>query len=387
LKNDGALWLAKADEFVPFLRTRNEEIEQSRQLPSDIAERFVEAGFYSLLVADAYGGGEVSPPTFFQVVERLAQGDASAAWCVMVGATTGLLSGYMSPDVARDVFASDKKVITAGVFAPRGKAVPEGEGYRVSGEWQWGSGTPNAHWVAGGCMVMDGSKPKVMPNGMPVSRMMLVPQKDIELLDTWHVSGLCGTGSTDFVMKDLYVPESHAISLVDDKPLDRPLYTFPVFALLAAGVSAVALGIGRAAIDELVGFASAKTPQGAVKPLAARQDTQGAIAEAEAKLRSARGWLFDVLSQAWDETNAKGQMTLEHRRDIRNAASFGARTAAEVVTIAYHLGGGTSVYRRSPLQRHFRDVNVATQHMMVGKPIMEQAGRLYLGLKTDISTF
>jgi alkylation response protein AidB-like acyl-CoA dehydrogenase len=174
---------------------------------------------------------------------------------------------------------------------------------------------------------------------------------------------------------------------VEDKPLELPLYTFPVFALLAAGVSAVALGIGRAAIDELVSFASAKTPQGAVKPLAARQDTQGAIAEAEAKLRSARGWLFDVLSQAWEEANAKGQMSLEHRRDIRNAASFGTRTAAEVVATAYHLGGGTSVYRRSPLQRHFRDVNVATQHMMVGRPIMEQAGRLYLGLETDISTF
>lgn len=234
---------------------------------------------------------------------------------------------------------------------------------------------------------MEEGKPKRMSNGMPVSRMMMAPKGDVEMLDTWHVSGLCGTGSTDYAMKDLYIPKSHAISLVEDKPVDRPLYTFPVFALLAAGVSAVSLGIGRAAIDELIGFASEKTPQGALKPLAARQETQGTVAEAEAKLRSARGWLFDVLSQAWETTQATGTMTLEQRRDIRNAASFGARTAAEVVTAAYQLGGGTSVYKKSPLQRHFRDVNVTTQHMMVGRPVMEQAGRLYMGMETDISTF
>ena len=380
-------WIAKADGFVPFLKSRSDDIEQARQLPNDIAERFCDEGFYMLMVPKAYGGTEIDPPTYFQLIERLAQGDASAAWCVMIGSTTGLLSAYMPQDVARDMFAPENRTITAGVFAPKGKAVQEGDGYRVSGQWQWGSGSHNAKWIAGGCMVLEDGKPKRMANGMPVSRMMMAPKKDIEMLDTWHVSGLCGSGSTDFAMKDLYIPESHAISLVEDKPVDRPLYTFPVFALLATGVSAVALGIGRAAIDELISFASEKTPQGAMKPLASRQETQGTIAEAEAKLRSARGWLFDVLSQAWETTQATGTMTLEQRRDIRNAASFGARTAAEVVTAAYHLGGGTSVYKKSPLQRHFRDVHVTTQHMMVGRPVMEQAGRLYMGMETDISTF
>lgn len=380
-------WLTKADDFIPFLKSRSDDIEQARHLPNDIAERFCDEGFYMLMVPKAYGGTEMDPPTYFQLIERLAQGDASAAWCVMIGATTGLLSAYMPPDIARDMFAPENRTITAGVFAPKGKAVQEGDGYRVSGQWQWGSGSHNANWIAGGCMVMEDGKPKRMSNGMPVSRMMMAPKKDIEMLDTWHVSGLCGSGSTDFVMKDLYIPESHAISLVEDKPVDRPLYTFPVFALLATGVSAVALGIGRAAIDELISFASEKTPQGAMKPLASRQETQGTIAEAEAKLRSARGWLFDVLSEAWETTQATGTMTLEQRRDIRNAASFGARTASEVVTSAYHLGGGTSVYKKSPLQRHFRDVHVTTQHMMVGRPVMEQAGRLYMGMETDISTF
>ena len=379
--------LEAAAGFVPTLRERAGEIEKNRSLPQDIADAFAAAGFYSLMVPESLGGHEIDPLTYLKLVRTLATGDASAAWCVMIGATTALSSAYMPKADAEQIFGKGRRTITAGVFAPTGKAVPEGDGFRVSGRWQWGSGSPNAAWVSGGCFVMRDGKPEMSDTGVPISRMMLVPKSDVTLLDTWDVSGLCGTGSTDFEMKDVYVPASRAVAFGYDKPMERPLYLFPIFALLASGISSVALGTARAAIDELVGFASAKTPQGTLKPLTSRPDTQMGVSKAEALVRSATAFMDDAVGAAWDAAQKGDEIPVALRRDMRLSMAHATTAAAEAVDIVYGLGGGTSVYRKSPLQRQFRDVHVATQHMMVAKGVLEQAGRLFLGLETDTRLF
>ena len=383
--SDGLLKAAQG--FVPSLRERSTEIEAARQLPQDIANHFADAGFYSMMVPEVYGGGEIDPPSFLKVIRTLATGDASAAWCVMIGATTGLGSAYMPKADAEEIFGRGQKTITAGVFAPTGKAILEGDSYRINGRWQWGSGSPNASWVSGGCFVMTDGKPEMSATGVPISRMMMVPKDDVTLLDTWDVSGLCGTGSTDFEMKDVLVPKSRGVAFGYDKPMERPLYLFPIFALLASGISNVALGIARSAIDELVSFASAKTPQGTLKPLANRPDTQMAVARAEALVRSATSWMDESVAAACDAAETTGVIDVALRRDMRLSMAHATTVSAEAVDLVYGLGGGTSVYRRSPLQRHFRDVHVATQHMMVAKGVLEQSGRLFLGLETDTTLF
>ncbi len=369
--------------WVPRLRARNDEIERARQLPQDLAESFAESGFYAALVPEAYGGLELEPLRYSELIRTLAEGDAAAAWCVMIGSTTGLSAAYMPESAAREIFTPIDKAITAGVFAPRGQAVPEKDGYRISGRWQWGSGSPNAQWIAGGCAIMRDGKPELMPNRIPLSRMMFVPAAEVELLDTWDVSGLCGSGSTDFAIRDSYVPAERGVSPVADRPLERPLYVFPIFALLGIGVSSVCLGIARAALDELLSFASAKTPEASLKPLAKRQDTQMTVARAEARLQSAQAWLAETIEAAWEMARSQGQIPIELRRNIHLANYHAAESSAAVVDMAYNLGGGTSVYRRSPLQRHFRDVHVATQHMLVGPSRLEMAGQHLLGLKSD----
>ncbi len=379
--------LSAAEGFVPMLRDRANEIEQARQVPQDIAESFAQAGFYSVMVPEVYGGLELDPPTFLKLIRTLARGDSSAAWCTMIGATTGLGSAYMPRADAEEIFGGGKRTITSGVFAPTGKALPEGDHYRVSGRWQWGSGSRNAAWISGGCFVMKDGKPEMSDTGVPISRMMMVPAGEVTLLDTWDVSGLCGTGSTDFEMKDVLVPKARAVAFGYDTPMERPLYVFPLFALLASGIASVSLGIARSAIDELVGFASAKTPQGTLKPLAKRPDTQIGVARAEALVRSAQSWMDDTFSDAWEAAQTKGVISVDQRRDMRLSMAHATTASAQAVDIAYDLGGGTSVYKRSSLQRHFRDVHVATQHMMVAKGVLEQAGRLFLGLETDTRLF
>lgn len=377
--------ITAAQSFQPLLKARANEIETARQLPHDVAQRFADAGFYRLCIPAAYGGAEADPLTLSRVIETLAQADGSAAWCVMIGATTGVCMAYMAPATAREL-CRDPNVIFAGVFAPRGKAVDHGAEYLADGQWQWGSGSPNAQYVMGGCVVVKDGAPVLLPSGVPDSRMLIVPKDQVQLAGNWDTLGLNGTGSQDFAFKSLRVPKAMSVGLLSDKPLERPLYAFPVFGLLALGIASVTLGLARAAIDDLVSFAGAKTPEGHRKPLASRGRTQEDVAEAEALVRSARLFLHDAIGAAWREANESGYIGVAGRRDLRLAATYAARSSVRAVDLMYHLGGGTSVYRTSPLQRIFRDVHVASQHMMIAPPTLELAGRLFLGQDAELST-
>lgn len=378
---------AAAEGFAPEIADRAAEIEANRFLPQDIARRFAEAGLYRLCVPEAYGGFESHPGDLVRVVERLARADGSAAWCVFIGATSGLVAAFLDPSDARSIFG-DPLTITAGVFAPRGKAVraSEGgvEGYRVSGRWQWGSGSRNAQWISGGALILgEDGKPEMAAEGVPQNRMMMFRAEDVTLLDTWDVSGLCGTGSTDFEVKDLFVPASRAVSLISDKPLSRPLYCFPTFGLLGIGIAAVALGLARGSIDTLVELAGGKTPQGSSKPLALRAKAHLDVSEADALTRSAHAFLMEAIGEAWEAAVANGEITVAHRRDIRLATTHAVRSSARAVDLMYTLAGGSSVYRSSALQRQFRDIHVTTQHMMVSDATFELTGRLLLGVPTN----
>ena len=219
--------------------------------------------------------------------------------------------------------------------------------------------------------------------GIPQSRMMIFEADQVHLHDTWDVSGLCGTGSTDFEVTDLFVPASRAVSLVSDKPLPCPLYCFPTFGLLGIGIAAVSLGLARGAIDGLVDLAGGKTPQGSSKPLALRAKAHLDVSEAEALTRSGRAYLMEAIDAAWDAATRNGEITVAHRRDLRLATTHAVRSATKAVDLMYTLAGGSSVYRSSALQRQFRDVHVATQHMMVSDATYELTGRLLLGVPTN----
>jgi alkylation response protein AidB-like acyl-CoA dehydrogenase len=383
-RNDAVDTVAAAQAFGAELRRRADEVEQARRLPRDLSRSFAEAGFYRMCVPEAYGGLELPPGDTMRTIETVAQADGSCAWCVFIGATSGSVLAILAPEAAREIFHRPE-VLLAGVFAPQGRAIPTERGFRVSGRWAWGSGSENADWVMGGCQVLRDGELLRAKSGAPLSRMMIAPKDQIEFFDTWLVSGLCGTGSTDFAMNDLFVPERRAAGLGIDGPLARPLYAFPQFGLLAMGIAAVAMGLARAAIDELVSLAGSKTPQGSSRPLALRPAAQSDVAKAEALLRSARAFYYETIECAWDAARAEGEIGTEQRRNVRLATTHATRASAAAVDLMYELGGGTSVYRRSPLQRIFRDVHVATQHMMVSPATLELTGRLFLGVETDTS--
>jgi alkylation response protein AidB-like acyl-CoA dehydrogenase len=370
-----------AAQFAP----RSAEIEANRKLPGDIARQMGVAGFYRLFVAERSGGLEVPPRLAAEVFEALAEGDAACGWVAFIGATTGLALARMPDATVREVLAPPE-VLIAGVFAASGKAVKVDGGFRVNGRWQWGSGSPNADWIGGGCTLFEDDRPLTNSAGVPRNHMLLFRAADVHSLDTWHSSGLRGTGSTDFAVHDVFVPEGRASGyLVKDLP-DRPLFRFPQFALLAHGVAAVTLGIARSSIREFVRIACEKKRYGASVTLAHHAHAQIEVAQAEARLRSARSFFYEAIETAWSLAVEGRPVSIEMRRDMRLATTHAVQASIQVVDAMYTLAGGSAVYESSPLQRQLRDVHVASQHIMVSSNTLETLGQLLLGIETNTTT-
>jgi alkylation response protein AidB-like acyl-CoA dehydrogenase len=368
------------------LAGRSREIEAQRALPQDVADLLAEAGLYRLLTPQALGGHEAPPASFYLVVEQLARADAASAWCCFISCTAALLSAYLPEAAATALFSHPQRKL-AGVFAPRGKALPAEQGgvhgLRISGRWAWGSGARNADLVSAGCLLMgaDG-QPVLMADGTPRILSVLLERSQVQLADNWDAFGLCGTGSGEFEVKDAFVPLAHSACLLDGPRLQTPLYRFPVFGLLAIAIAAVATGVAREALQHFIDEASAKVPQAGSRPLSARATVQDAVARAEAQLQSARCYLLASVDAAWQAAQQPSELPLALRRDLRLAASHATHTAAELVARLYTLAGGSAVFAASPLQRALRNVQVATQHMMVGDATFELTGRLLLGVPT-----
>jgi len=368
------------------IRERAVHIERDRRLPPELVHALAEAGLFRLCVPRSLGGIEADVATMLGAIEEIAKADGSAGWCVMIGATSGVISAYLPEGTAQEIYGKTPTTVTGGVYAPFGKATAVPGGYQVSGRWPFASGCEHCAWLMGGCVVIEDGKPQLLGNGQPDSRMMLFPAADVEVVDTWTVSGLRGSGSHDIVVADRFVPRERSVSLIADRPrASGPLYVFPVFGLLALGIAGVAVGIARSALDELTQLAAGKQPTGSRRRLAERAFVQMQIAEAEAGLRSARAFLFEAVEEAWSAATADGAISVPQRALLRLAATHATAASAKTVDMMYNTGGGTSVYATSPLQRHFRDIHVVTQHTMIAPPTYELAGRVFLGIDTDTS--
>jgi alkylation response protein AidB-like acyl-CoA dehydrogenase len=358
---------------------RSAEIESLRRLPDDLVHALVSTGLFRAWVPARYGGEESDALSVLDAIEALSFHDGATGWCGMIGATTALTAAYLPPAFAQEIYG-DPNAVTGGFAMPVGRGVPVEGGILVNGRWSWGSGTHHATWIGGGCIV-DGPGPSGRQSGAQGAPFVFFERDQVELLDTWHVAGLKGTGSTDYAVTDAFVPEGRWVHLLRAEPaVDAPLYRLPFIGLLSLGVCMVSLGLARRAQHELVELAGGKRPQGSSKTLAERQVVQAEVARAEAAWRSAHSFVREVVAEATEVG-----VTDEMRRRIRLAATDATWRSAQAVDRMYHAGGGSSIHESHPLQRVFRDVHVATQHGMVAERTYEPVGRMALGLPTDAS--
>ncbi|MGI8460052.1 MAG: acyl-CoA dehydrogenase family protein [Solirubrobacterales bacterium] len=365
-----------ASSLAPLVTGAATDAEAARALSDDVVAALREAGLFRMLAPSAIGGGEVEPGEAYRAIEAISGAHGSAGWCVAVGATAGLIAAFLDESAAAEI-AGSPEAISCGVFAPKGRAVESGGELTVYGRWPLASGVEHANWVGLGCLVES-------QEGPPAYRYAIVPRGEVEVIDTWRALGLRATSSHDVAVEGAVVSLGRTTSLFTDRPrFDGPLYRFPVFGVLALSIAAVCTGIARTALDSMLGLAGEKTPAGSRKKLAERPTTQAAIGEAEASLRAARSLVDEAIGLAWEQASERDEVDVERRLGLRLAATNAARAGAAVTTTVHELAGVSGVYESSPLERAFRDVNVARRHLVVAPGTDELAGRLLLGLDTD----
>ena len=366
--------LIAAQGLTELVRAHADEGEQLRRLPEQVVQALRDAQLMRMSVPAVYGGPEADPITAMACMETLAAADGAAGWCSMIASTTSSLSVFLPREFAQPIFG-DPNVITGGVFAPNGTAADAGDAWRVDGRWMWGSGTEHCQWIVGGAHADDGTQ-----------HVMFFEATDVTIHDTWHTSGLRGTGSNDISVSGAMVPKGRSVMPARaTRHVDSPLAEFPNFTLLAIGVAAVALGIARRAIDELSDLAVGKRPQFSQRTIAQTGTCQTDRAKAEASLGAARAFLFGEVHAAWETVLAGGRVDVATRARIRLAGAHAAQTSAAVVDSMYTMGGGSSVFESSQLQRCLRDVHVATQHIMVAPRLYETLGKHLFGVDIDAS--
>src|SRR5262249_39078357 len=208
-----------ARDLGPLIRAARDEIEANRHLPDSLVDAMANAGLFRMYVPRALGGFEVDPVTFSAVVEEVSRFDGAAGWNLTVGAVYGVLAGFLREDVAREIYCGPTPTVVAGSINPTGRATAVDGGFRVSGRWSLGSGINQANWVTANCVVYDGDQKRVGPDGAPDLRVMFFPAQQCEIRDTWRVSGLRGTGSHDYVVDDVFVPEERSLVAFIARPV------------------------------------------------------------------------------------------------------------------------------------------------------------------------
>lgn len=365
-----------AEDLGSLARENAPAIETDRRLPDDLVRRLRASGLLRAGAPSGVGALEAPPAVTLRCAETVARGDASAGWCVSIAATSSLLGGWLPEAGLVEVFGDPDKV-AAGVWAPRGAARRVDGGYRVSGRWAFCSGITHSDYLFGGCMVEDRG------GGPPTPRVLGIPVEELEVLDTWHTSGLAGTGSHDTVADDVFVPERRSLWLLEPPTSDAPLYRFPIFAFFALSIAAAALGNARGAVEDFKELAAGKVGMGSSRTLAQRPATWMALGEAEASLRAARAFFYAAIDDAWTAAQSPAPVSVESRLALRLAATHAVRASADIARTMYDLGGGSAIYDHSPLQRRFRDAHAATAHFQVNAATWELTGRLLLGQPTE----
>jgi alkylation response protein AidB-like acyl-CoA dehydrogenase len=355
-------------------------------LHDDVTSALTNAGMLRRWVAAEYGGEAASVTSVLQTIEDAARADGAAGWCVMIANTTALTSHRIRADWA-DTIYGDPTACTGGFGMPAGTGKLVDGGLEVTGQWAWGSGTDHCTWIGGGIRVVDQSGESTVTADGAFAPFVFFEPADVKLLDTWHVSGLKGTASTDYAVTKAFVPEGRWANLLSGSPVvDSPLGRFPFFGALGAGVAACLIGLGERAIEEVIALGD-KRSTGSKKGLAKRATLQADLAKAVANVRQARSYLHGTTDAIWERSESGAPVSDDDRVEIRLAATAAAHRSVEAVDLCYHAAGSTAVYTTSPLQRVFRDAHVAITHGMVAPRTMEPLGRYLFGLPTNTSQF
>jgi alkylation response protein AidB-like acyl-CoA dehydrogenase len=367
----------RIDAMAPVLAADVAIGEELRRLPDTTVAAIREAGLLRLKVPAELGGDEAEPDLQFDVFERVAMTNASAAWCLFIYAdSAGAVCAHL-PDagVERVLAGGDVPVVCGGGGLRPGRLDDAPGGYRINGRFRYGSGMHAAEWVIVMGLLTDpvGAASEV--------RVCVVPRDAIEVEDTWHVLGMRATGSNDFAVNDVFVPEEMTYPASLKPRRGGRMFRTGIAGYLGYPVPAVALAIARRALDELTGLASTAT-RGYTRPqlLSSRAAFQNFLGEADQRLKAARALMIadgaDLMAHA-----EKGSANLRAvEASTRAAGAFAVRTASDVLADTVRFAGGSALRQGSVFERAVRDLTTAASHLLVNESAYENHAQFLLGL-------
>jgi len=380
----GAELIERAHALAPLIEGAADRIEADREIPAPVLDALHDARLFRILLPRSCGGEEVEPATFFLVMEQIAMADASVAWCMSQGSGVSMAAAYLDPKVAHELFGGARAVVATGAPSAGAKAIAVDGGYRVTGHWMFASGSKHSHWLGGHSTLCEADgKPRLGPDGRPLEqRTMLFPKSSARMIDVWQVIGLRGTGSDDYEVKDLFVPEAY--SFTRESEADRrehgPLYRFSIFNMFGMGFCAVALGIARTVLDDFIRLVKEKIVYATPMLMRDSSSVQGQVGLAEARLQAARSYVLDSYDELYEHAARGESLTQEQRVAARGVTCYAIHTAREVVDYAYHAAGATAIFEQNPFERRFRDLHTVTQQSQGHFANFEAFGQALLGL-------
>ncbi len=366
--------LESARSIAPQIREAADEIEAARQLPEHVVDLLKSIGAFRLIQPRWLGGHDADPVTQILFIEAIARADASAAWCVMIGCDSGLISRDLAPDVARRLYV-DIDAATCSAAFPLGSARRVEGGYVANGRWPYFSGITHAECVLFVCR-RDG--PDSSDGAAPEIIRFVVPRSDVAILDTWKTTGMCGTGSNDAEVVDLFVPDERCFpprastEEVARDPQRHPIWILPK-------LLGVPLGLIQAAHEEVVELARERVAvRGALRDDALTQST---IGETAARIAACRAYALASSDEAWRDVCETGALSDRNRADVHLAITWVTSECVQIIEQLYSVAGSSALFtERSSLDRRLRDMHAMNQHVVVGAHNYAAAGRVLQGL-------
>lgn len=372
----------------PEVRRHLDAIEQEQRFPAALRAQLHEAGFYRMIIPRSLGGLQVDPLTFLRVVEVLAEAAGSVGWNICNNNIVQLVSLGLPDAGVAEIYPPGHATVMAGTAVQGGgQAVAVPGGYRISGRWNFGSGCQEASWMLGSFQIMENGEPRRDANGAPLYWRGVFPRAETEVVPgSWDVAGLRGTGSFDWTVTDVFLPERRTV-IHAGVPLDNQWsrwpgigYALPTQCWIGPHHCSVLTGIARAGVDALIALAADKTPRGRSFRLCDNPQVQDAVGRADAMLNAGRLYRSAMIAEIWNTIAEGGESTLEQRARCRLASTYAADCARGAMDLAYRHGGSTSFKRASRLAECWRDLHVVGQTVTIAPEWYPIAGRALLGM-------
>ncbi len=379
---DGSL-IEAAREIAPIVRKHSEQTERERRLSRPVLDALRSTGLLRMNTPRSLGGLETDPVTRALVVEEIGRHDSAAAWTLENPLDWAFVCCRLSDEGAEEIYSGGADILIAGQYGRPLNATSTNGGYRISGRAPFVSNCYDADWILSMVVVdEDGSA-----TDEPEMRMVYFPSDQCQIIDTWDVMGMRGTGSNDISVTDVYVPRSRTFPFVPDfEPGSHyrgPLYRLPLAGVAATGIPTPMLGVARRALDEITELARTKTPVGSSGLLKERASAQVKLGRAEAVLRSGRLLLLHTVREAWQRCVEGGTHSMEQKADLLLAMAHAMSSAVEAVELACSIAGTTAFRATNPLERCFRDVQTMRHHVWASEQRYGTFGQVYLGVEPD----